>query len=285
MTLSAAAMVQCLRRVLVLIVVASGWLWIPGGAPVAWAEVLDHETPVRWAEIEAGFAYAHIELSPGGSLLRSPIVLLRFSPTYFSFHAVTSAALELPPTDVRRLTELVGGVAGINANFFDPSGEPLGLVVSGGVVRKKLQTGGDLLTGVFLVENGVPRIFGRAEMQDAHAQMAIQAGPRLIVQGRPTELSAPLVSSRRSGIAISRRGDVILYATELRFPGATLAEVQTMLLNPSLEILDALNLDGGGSSQLYLGSSTEKDGGVFISGGDPVPVALVVKRKAESSQP
>jgi exopolysaccharide biosynthesis protein len=65
----------------------------------------------------------------------------------------------------------------------------------------------------------------------------------------------------------------------LRFPGATLAQLQEMLLDPSLNVDDALNLDGGGSSQLFVEKNLRIADETFISGGDVVPVGLIVKRR------
>ena len=47
----------------------------------------------------------------------------------------------------------------------------------------------------------------------------------------------------------------------------------------SLKIKDALNLDGGSSSQLYLKKNPALNDDFLISGGDDIPVALVIKKK------
>jgi hypothetical protein len=60
--------------------------------------------------------------------------------------------------------------------------------------------------------------------------------------------------------------------------GGTLREVQSALLRPELGCVDALNFDGGGSSQLYFSASIEgHPGGTreeWLPGRDEVPVFL-----------
>jgi len=60
--------------------------------------------------------------------------------------------------------------------------------------------------------------------------------------------------------------------------GCTIRQLQNVLLSPLINCVDAINFDGGGSSQLYV--SDDVPGGPdrrqeeFLSGLDPVPVAV-----------
>lgn len=143
-----------------------------------------------------------------------------------------------------------------------------------------MQRGGRVLTGIFAVKrSGQFVIEHRDSFKPEDTWMAVQAGPRLVENGKPIEIGSSQETSRRSGVAITKNNEVILYATVLRFPGATLGDIQEMLLDPALEVTHALNLDGGGSSQLFIESFASLSGETFLSGGDPVPVGIVVKRK------
>ena len=239
---------------------------------------------VDWKRIEPGFEFAKYELGEVPAVIRPEVYLLKFDPKFYSFLPVAAEATgedKPPAADVRTLTRKVGGVAGINANFFDEKGEPLGLLIVDSTQAHKLHRGGRVLTGIFAIRSsGEPLIAHRDSFRADGVAMAIQAGPRLVENGKPVDVSAEDDSSRRSGIAITKNNQVILYATVLRFPGATLANIQTMLLDPTLGVDQALNLDGGGSSQLFIESFATLAGETFISGGDPVPVGIVVKRKA-----
>lgn len=233
---------------------------------------------LKWQNIEKGLDFARYTLGPEEALLRSEVLLLKISPEFFSFDL--SIRKEAPRVDnVKNLTKASGALAGINANFFDPKNKPLGILIKDARILQNMHRQGNVLTGVFSIDSTGPKIEYRDLFSSVNKLLALQAGPRLIEDGKVLKLSSPEVTSRRSGVALTRKNEVILYVTLLRFPGASLLEIQHMLIQPELEIKDALNLDGGGSSQFYLdkiGSLSEE---INISGGDDVPVALVIKRK------
>ena len=252
-------------------------LWLALSAVLILPVSVAAQESVQWKEIEPGFEFTRYELGPP-AVIRPEVYLLKFNPRRFSFHAYAAGQ----NTDVRTLTKRFGGIAGINANFFDERGNALGLVVSDGLVKQKLHKGGKVLTGVFAVKaSGQAGIEHRDGFNPADALDAVQAGPRLVENGRPLKISSGEDSSRRSGIAITKNNEIILYATLLRFPGASLNDIQQMLVDPSLNVVHALNLDGGGSSQLFVESFASLQGETFISGGDAVPVGIVVKRKGQ----
>ena len=229
---------------------------------------------LSWTLIRPGYSTARYDIPNTTSVVRSQIVLAKFDPKLYRFAAVYAPDYGSARDNVRSLAESVRGVAAINANFFDTSGRALGTVISGGTKKSTFHRGGNVLTGVFFQRGDQLKIVHRDGFQEADAVLALQAGPRLIADGKPITVETPNVSSRRSGVALTKKGEVILFATVLRFPGATFSELQTMLLEPGLEITDALNFDGGGSSQLYLKGADAGGEDFLVSGGDIVPVAL-----------
>jgi hypothetical protein len=248
-------------------------------------DVFGQENKFEWRPIASGLSFGRYELGAYRAVIQPEVYLFKFSPKNFEFVAAAappSANAEGPHgADVRTITKQVGGVAGINANFFDENGQPLGLFISNSQLRHKLHRGGRVLTGIFSIRKGQPSIELRDNFTDTDVTTAIQAGPRLVEHGAPIQITSADDTSRRSGIAITKQHEVILYATLLRFPGASLKDIQQMLLDPALEVSEALNLDGGGSSQLFVESFPGLQGETFISGGDPIPVGIVVKRKGQ----
>ena len=181
---------------------------------------------------------------------------------------------------MRSMARQISVVVGINANFFDESHQPLGLVLSEGKQLHPLQRGGSVLTGIFQIsKKGVPAIIHRDDYDAKDVNLAIQAGPRLLDEGRLIPMKSGQDSSRRSGIAITKDGKILLFATVLRFPGTSFEEVAKLLLDPQLGIRDALNLDGGGSSQLFIENTPALGNEIFVHGGDSVPVGLIVSAK------
>ena len=157
--------------------------------------------------------------------------------------------------------------------------EHWGLIAIDGEFYKTIHRGGALLTGIFYVKNRIPQIVHRSSFNEPSPDLALQAGPRIIAEGKALNLSNPDIGSRRSGIATTKRKEIIIYITKLRFPGTSLRQIQDLLLKPELEITDALNLDGGGSSQLYVKEVGSLEDEIEISGGDLVPTALIIKER------
>lgn len=249
-------------------------------SPPAFAE----EKPAfEWRSIEPGFEFARYELGSPSYIIRPEVFLLRFDLDRFSLDVALPEGFdpkgEARSTDIRTLVRRSGAVAGINANFFDENRRPLGLVAANQRLIQPVHRGGRVLTGIFSIRNALPFIEQRDAFSIGGVSLAVQAGPRLIDGGNVTKLTDADDVSRRSGIAVTRHHQIILYATVLRFPGASLREIQHMLIDPVLDVTDALNFDGGGSSQLFLEQVAGFPGETLISGGDSIPVGLVVKRR------
>lgn len=236
-----------------------------------------HAEEFSWHQVEKGYSVGRYSIGEKQYIFSSEVLILRFSPKYFKFNAVSSKQLGFKRADVKTLTEKSFGIAGINANFFDEFDNALGIVINQGIVINKVHQGGTLLSGIFLIQDGEPKIIHKSAISQFQPEVAVQSGPRLIANGEILKVKEPKVRSRRSGIAITKSGDILIYATLLRFPGASFEEIQNMLLE--LKVTDALNFDGGGSSQLYVQKNSAFADDVLISGGDSIPVALVVKKR------
>ncbi len=233
---------------------------------------------LTWKEVQPGFSILRYAIGKNDYIFRSEIILLKFSLNNFEFEiAQKSNNSNKKTTDVKSLTNLNKGIAGINASFFDKKESPLGLIIQNKKTTNKLHKGGTLLSGIFYISNNQANIIHKSKIDLYNPDLAIQAGPRLISNYIPLKIKDPNTRTRRSGIAINKKGEVIIYATLLRFPGASFSEVQEML--KSLSVKDALNFDGGSSSQLYLKKNPALDDDFLISGGDDIPVALVVKKR------
>ena len=229
---------------------------------------------IEWQRVQTGFHIGKYEFS--GGFLKSELLLLKLDPKKFSFELATVAKER---TDIKELTDSLNGFAGINAHFFDEIGKPLGLVIKDSKQIQKLHRGGRLLTGVFYLKDKKPYITHRSTFKADGVKTALQAGPRLISNGKRLQLAAANATSRRSGIAINKAGEVIIFITLVRFPGTSMRQIQDFLLIPELAIVDALNLDGGGSSQLYMKRNSITKMETLITGGDRVPTAIVIKRR------
>lgn len=156
----------------------------------------------------------------------------------------------------------------INASFFDENGKPLGLLITRGIVLQNLHSGGNTLTGIFAKTKDGFFISGRKDLSLKTVLEAIQAGPRLFSQGTLVDGVKPLLSRKQSGVCINKNGDAFFYVVRSGLFGTSLDWLTENFKH--LECIDALNLDGGGSSQLYV-----KDK-ISIEGDYSVPIFLGV---------
>ncbi len=168
----------------------------------------------------------------------------------------------------------------INANFFDENGEPLGLIIHRGIQLSPLHRGGSTLTSVLSISRNGVHVVHRSSFTPRSAIEAIQAGPRLLKDGKKISGLNESSRSRRSGVCTDERGNLLIFITSSNFGGLSFAELQEELLQPQIGCRDSINLDGGGSSQLFLSAELiEPQKGLSelsISGRDEVPVVLAL---------
>lgn len=175
----------------------------------------------------------------------------------------TGATLDAPDWLRREKARVV-----INGGYFDEAGRPLGLRVSAGSKKYRLRNAN---WGVFWIQKGRARI---AHTRDFPAQMrpteAIQCGPRLVVAGKATDLKPQW--GRRSGLGIDARGRVVLAVADGQLTLDDWAQVWAS--NDGLGCRDALNLDGGGSTQLATSAGVQSS---EVRGFWPVPDVVVIR--------
>lgn len=151
----------------------------------------------------------------------------------------------------------VGGIAAVNAGFFTPEGEPLGLVVSQGHATGQWNGGSSLGSGVWHETTVREAKIVRRESLHANAARRmpelLQSGPMLVDGGKT-------VKGLRGGEPRSRT----LIAWDGRHQWwigcaspCALPDLATALIGaggPGFTVRTALNLDGGRSSELWVGS-------------------------------
>ena len=190
--------------------------------------------------------------------------------------AITDVALRIVPApDGRaRVGELTpsGDAVAINASFFDPDGKAMGLAIDRG-----RSVGGVRLDAwsALVVRGGRSRIVrGAALARDTDADLVVQGLPRLVVGGAVPKLKP----QRASRTAVCAAGpSLVLIVTTTRVDAGEVARFLAAAPGAGgLGCRDALNLDGGSSTQLrarWNGFAAD------IAGGWGVPNALVVTPK------
>jgi uncharacterized protein YigE (DUF2233 family) len=148
----------------------------------------------------------------------------------------------------------LGGIAAINAGFFTPEGEPLGLVVASGKTSGSWNTGSSLGSGAWHEStSGILSISRREALGRKGASSMrelIQAGPLLVENGRPVSGLEATKSSVRTLIL----WDGGTHWWIGRSSPCTLAAMSHALAS-GWPTRQALNLDGGRSSDLWIANS------------------------------
>ena len=162
-----------------------------------------------------------------------------------------------------------GAVAAINGGYFDDKSAPIGLRVESGQRTNAFYSKANW--GVFTVRDGRATIVHTRDYQPSpRTRQALQCGPRLVVDSQVTDLKPQW--ARRSGIGVDARNRVILAVCDGALSFDDWAKIWASA--GGLGCRDALNLDGGPSTQLTVRSKTRP---IAVRGGWPVPDAIILK--------
>ena len=222
--------------------------------------------PPKFSVVAPGIAHAIFEVRPADA-----------EP--FSGHAfkieLDVAELRLVPAgdpSVRRTVEQIVApyplVVAVNASFFDKEGRAMGLAVDEGRVMASSK---QRSWGALVIDGTKGRIMLGADIQDHRAyRLIVQGVPRLLVGGKVQQLK-PQIGERT---AVCAEGNVVVLVVSTKAEATAFAR---FLADPpdrgGLGCWDALNLDGGASTQLVVRLPPLA---LSLPGGWGVPNALVV---------
>ena len=207
-----------------------------------------------WERVTAGVAYRHLERDG----LDAHVVRIDLHVRTLEVVATTAAERGLTVSEFARGR---GAVVAINGDYFDTSLNPFGLAMGDGVVWWQAAAG-VRRQEVLGVGPGRARIFPRAEpLRDPKRWMtgAVSGWPTVVedcapVAGLPGSGHFTLAPHPRTAVGLSkdRRTLLLLVADGRRqgVPGLTLPELAELMVEAGA--CTALNLDGGGSSALWL---------------------------------
>jgi uncharacterized protein YigE (DUF2233 family) len=166
----------------------------------------------------------------------------------------------------------------INASFFDNARAPLGVVVSGGSELQAVKS--ISWQAVFaMTGDGRPHIVttdGWKKLRP-HASMAVQAGPRLVVDGHTNRVHQSYAAAR-AGVCIQKSGAIVFFATppDRKLDMYEIGRVARRAeIDGGLECSDAMLFDGGHSTQIFVEGATKR----VATKGDPVPVFVFARKR------
>lgn len=194
-----------------------------------------------WKKLDNGLDYALIDYSTT-SEQEALVHIIRIDPSKFDLRILRSKNEALGST-VKELAKENRAIIAINGGFFDNNHRSIGLLVQDGEIINKMHN--TSWWSIFLVSEGsaaikVPREFISAE----NIKMAVQAGPRLIVNGTVPKLKDNF-PAYRSAIGIDDSGKILIVATDTMLDLRDFASALRKFSN------NAMALDGGSSTQLF----------------------------------
>ena len=233
-----------------------------------------------WRTVQKGIEFRKIVLERSEPSYPIELKLVRFDPRAIAPRILYGRDLQLNGASSKTFAQKGGAIAAINANYFDEKGRALAYLKT---AEKEINRGVSkhaLYTGVFGLRDGSPFVTHRDEFNPSQASEALQAGPLLLHRGERVEVMRGLGGyARRAVVGIDKDGRVIVAVTDAVLGGLSFAELQELFANPKaqLDTPDLLNLDGGGSAQLYLKAGKFEE---WVMGTTEVPVAIGFFAKA-----
>jgi uncharacterized protein YigE (DUF2233 family) len=206
-------------------------------------------TPAAWREITPGLEYAKINYYlgfPAGSLH-----VFRFNLKQYQLKIAFTQAVNNPSFSIPQLMSTNKAIIGINGGFFSPDLKPLGLRINEGQVKYPLKATG--WWGVFYTKGQKAYIVSPKDFTlDKSINFAVQGGPRLVIDGKIPNLKTGVAN--RTALGITENGDIILAVTDgLLLSTQELADIMSRKSDEGgFDCRNALNLDGGSSTQLYV---------------------------------
>jgi hypothetical protein len=222
--------------------------------------------PPRFSVVAPGIAHAAFKVRSAGT---EP-----FAGHAFKIDLEVAQLRLIPAGDppLRRTVEQIAapypGVVATNASFFDMDGRAMGLAVDEGRV---MVPSNRRAWGALVIDGTQGRIMLGADIQDPlDHRLIVQGIPRLLVGGKVPPLK-PQVAERT---AVCAGGNIVVLVVSTKVEATTFAR---FLADPpdrgGLGCWDALNLDGGPSTQLVVKLPALT---LSLPGGWGVPNALVV---------
>lgn len=196
-----------------------------------------------WRKLAPGIEYQDLD----GSLLTpwSHVHVFRIDLKDNELSLVTAKDLSRQYASIEEYAQFSKALLAINGGFFDNDYKPLGLRIYN--KRQHNPVKNISWWGVFYIKDQKAHLTSASLYSpDQQIEFAIQSGPRLLINNRIPPLKPG--RAERSALGITHDGRIIMLVTD-NMPLSTTELAQMMKAYP-LNCGDALNLDGGSSSQL-----------------------------------
>ena len=227
-----------------------------------------------WRDLQKGVAIRTLVLERSQPNYTVELKLARFNTQLISARVLDSGEFQLRTASAKTFAEKSQAIAAINANYFDERGRPLAYLKTRVKEVNRSLSKHSLYTGIFGIDESGAFVTHRDEFAPAQASEALQSGPLLLHRGLPVAVNPNLGRyARRAVIGIDKTGAIIIAVADAVLGGLGFAELQKLFVDSRwhIDAVELLNLDGGGSAQLYVKSGKFEN---WLPGTSEVPVAI-----------
>ena len=245
---------------------------------VLWLCVGNLHAATHWESLSPGLEYT--VLTPDLSRPYAKLHAFEIDLKYYQFELKFAKDQQQQSTMVKDLAIANQAIIATNGGFFNQKWQPLGLRIN----KKAIYNFFKPISwwGIFYIQDHQPYIIPPHTFYNkliVESDFAIQAGPPLLIAGTSPPLTGKL--AERTAVCITADKKVILMATE-NLP-LTTNQLATILsrsqVNNGLNCQDALNLDGGHSTQLYANIGNLR---LSIANLSPITDAIIVVPRTDS---
>lgn len=222
-----------------------------------------------WRKLAPGIEYQDLN----GSLLTpwSHVHVFRIDLKENELSLVSAKDLLRDHASIEEYAQHSKALIAINGGFFDNDYKPLGLRFYNNQQHNPIKN--ISWWGIFYIKNQKAHLTNANQYNPRQSlEFAIQSGPRLLINNRIPPLKPG--RAERSALGITHDGRVIVLVTD-NMPLSTTELAQLMKTQP-LSCENALNLDGGSSSQLRAHIDSFQ---LDVHGFSNVSDAVIVKTK------
>ncbi|WP_133126900.1 phosphodiester glycosidase family protein [Legionella nagasakiensis] len=227
----------------------------------------------NWRELAPGIQYRDLS----SSLLNpwAHIHVFRINLQKNQFDLVMANHLSRKHASTEEFAQHSNALIAINGGFFDKNYHSLGLRISNHQLHNPIKH--ISWWGVFYIKGQKPYLSAPRQFKNNHyVSFALQSGPRLLINGKIPSLKPGL--AERTALGINSNDEVIILVTD-NTPMTTKTLAEIMKSSP-LNCKEALNLDGGSSSQLTANIGSFQ---LNVHGFSNISDAIIVKPRLPST--
>lgn len=197
----------------------------------------------QWHSLLPGLEYTHLAPQKDNPLAR--LHAFRLNLKKFKFNLTLAHDVQQPTITAHEIATQFNALLAINGGFFTPTLKSIGLRIHDGKIKSPLKKFS--WSGIFYItKSRQPKIVSvRNFSLDSDIDFAIQTGPLLIIDDKIPRLKPDL--AERTAIGITRDNQIIVAITQ----NAPMTTKHLAEILQEFNCNNALNLDGGWSTQLY----------------------------------